>query len=189
MKRINLSSLRKNYESYDSQREKVIVQARIVLKTSKQLEYALHRGGAFTNLETTLSKEFKKLVAFTKKHERLANEGSFGEASEEYAEAMLYLDYVKRDVLRTPEQLGVTEERYLLALSDLSGELVRRAVAQSTKGNKDAVFEIHAFIENIYKELLAFNFRNGQQRKKFDAIRWNLTKLEDILYDIAIKSK
>ncbi|MBT7927970.1 hypothetical protein HN695_06565, partial [Candidatus Woesearchaeota archaeon] len=31
------------------------------------------------------------------------------------------------------------------------------------------------------------DLRNGELRKKSDAIKWNLKKIEDILYDISMK--
>jgi hypothetical protein len=34
---------------------------------------------------------------------------------------------------------------------------------------------------------MKFDLRNGELRKKFDEIKWNLKKIEDIAYDIKMK--
>jgi hypothetical protein len=37
--------------------------------------------------------------------------------------------------------------------------------------------------------MLDFDFRSGELRKKSDAIKWNLKKIEDILYDLKLQGK
>jgi len=49
------------------------------------------------------------------------------------------------------------------------------------------VHEIKEAVEEIYNLFLHLNLRNGEIRKKSDAIKWNLKRIEDIIYDISIK--
>ena len=189
MKKISLKDIQKEYESYDKKRERIIIQSRIVLKKAKELIYAIHRdhkSQAKTLIEA-LKKEFEKLNRIAKEHKSLLLEGSYLEATEEYAESILYFDFVYKDSIRTHKDLGIPDEQYLLALSDVTGELVRKATTLVIKGKSEEVIHIYDAISHIYKEMLTFNFRNGHLRKKTDAIRWNLTKIEDILYSIEIK--
>jgi predicted translin family RNA/ssDNA-binding protein len=102
---------------------------------------------------------------------------------------MLYYDYVYHKKLRTPEELKITADDYLGALSDLTGELARKAVHYAIKKNFDAIYEISECISAIHKEMMNFSFRNSSLRKKSDAIKWNMNKVEDILYDIEMKRK
>lgn len=191
MKKVNLSTIKKQYESYDGKREKLIKQSRDVLKSAKQLTYSLHRGNTSesSKAEIALNKEFQKLLTIKNSENKLQFEGAFNEAAEEYAESMLYADFSQNKDLRNHEQLQVSEEHYLGALSDLSGELVRKAVQLTIKKKYNKVEEIYDFVSNLYRELLNFNFRNGNLRKKSDSVRWNMTKIEDLLYDIEIKAK
>jgi predicted translin family RNA/ssDNA-binding protein len=191
MIKINLSNIKKEYESYDGKREKLIKQSRDVLKAAKQLTYSLHRGNTSesSKAEIQAKKEFDKLLLIKDTHEKLQFEGSLNEASEEYAESMLYADFSNKKPLRTHEELLINQDQYIGALADLSGELVRKAASLVIKKKYDDVEEIYEFVSNLYKELLQFNFRNGMLRKKSDSVRWNMTKIEDLLYDIAIKAK
>jgi predicted translin family RNA/ssDNA-binding protein len=74
-----------------------------------------------------------------------------------------------------------------LGICDLTGELTRRAVSLVTKGKGKEVLVIKNFVEDIYGEFLKFDLRNGNLRKKYDSIKWNLKKLEEIMYDLSKK--
>ncbi len=189
--KINLDDLKKKYESYDTKREKVIKQSREVLKSSKQLIYSIHRENKSESkkLKIQLEKDFSVLKKITDDENKLNYEGSFNEALEEFGEAMLYYDYCYESNLRNFEELNISHENYLGALSDLTGELARKAVQLTIKKKYDEVFEIHEFVSLVFKELMKICFRNGNLRKKFDSIKWNLNKIEDIIYDIEMQKK
>ena len=44
-------------------------------------------------------------------------------------------------------------------------------------------------MHEIYGEFLKLHLRNGELRKKSDAIKWNLKKLEEVMYDISMKGR
>jgi predicted translin family RNA/ssDNA-binding protein len=179
--KIDLRNLRKEYDTYDKYREAVIIQSRAVLKAAKLKIYALHSN---SNTKSTLKEEFKKLQKKVSVNKKLLFEGSYAEACQEYGEAELYSDYISGKKFRTFAELEVTPEDYLAAVADLTGELVRKAVHETIKENYDKVYEIHEFVSNIYAQFLKFSFRNSSLRKKSDTIKWNLHKIEDIVYDI-----
>ncbi|MGM5483416.1 MAG: translin family protein [Nanobdellota archaeon] len=189
-KKIDFYKLKKEYENYDSSREKLIIQSRKVLKNAKQLIYSLHRkeGNERVKNEDNLKKEFNKLSSIIEKDKKLLNEGSYKDACEEYAEAMLYSGFKDNDI-PTKENLGVSVESYLGGVADLTGELVRRAIVLASKRNFEEVYEIKDFADYVYKEMIKFNFRSGNLRKKFDSIKYNLSKLEDIEYEISMKNQ
>ena len=58
---------------------------------------------------------------------------------------------------------------------------MRMAVGKMIQGKVDDVQKIKDLLMEIYGEFLHFNLRNGELRKKSDAIKWNLTKVEDLL--------
>ena len=191
MIKLNLSKFRKEYDQYDIKREKIIKQSRVVLKLSKQLIYSIHRNNKSESLKLKeqLNKEYFKLLNIKDLSKKLEFEGSLNEASEEYVEAMLYFSYVYENNLVEFDELKVSIDNYLGGLSDLTGELGRRAVQMTIKKKYSEVYDIQEFVSSIFKEILKFNFRNGSLRKKSDAIKWNLTKIENIVYDIEIKEK
>ena len=44
-------------------------------------------------------------------------------------------------------------------------------------------------LEELYGELLKFDFRDGELRKKFDGIKYDLKRLEDVALSIKLKEK
>ena len=176
-------------EKFDALREQLIAQSRIVLKSSKAAIYAAHRGDmkdADTLLETAKD-TIKKTDKLVKQDVHLTNTGAYTDALEEYAEASCYVYYLKNKQIPTPSQLGIDADVYLPALSDVVGELVRKAINSTIKGDYKTALEIKEAVEEIYAELMLFDWRNIPARKKFDAIKYGLEKLEDVALKIKFK--
>ena len=108
-------------------------------------------------------------------------------ALQEYVEAAAYLYFIKHGKLITKKECGVDYESYLLGLCDLTGELMRKAVNEVINKNEGAVYIIRDLISGLYEQFLAFDLRNSELRKKSDSIKWNLTKVEDIIYKLELR--
>src|SRR3989338_5362404 len=164
---INFAKLRKDIQDYDSEREKLIKQSRDVLKLSKQIIYAVHRDDLdeAVKLIKQIEIEKKKLDDIAKHSKKMGSEGSYKVAIQEYAEALLYYHFVKDGKL---VELSVDTEHFILGLTDLPGELVRKAVFLAGKGEAAGVSKIRDVVDNIYGELLKFDFRDNEVRRKFD---------------------
>jgi len=183
--------MRKHMEQYDKLREQVIANSRVLLKSSKAAIYAAHRAdlkGAADLLEKSKA-TIVVIGKLAKKDAHLPATGAYMDALEEYAEASCYLHYLKTGKVPTPKQIGVPPEVYLPGLSDLVGELVRKAVNSAAKGEYKVSLEIKEVVTQIYEELMLFDWRNTPARKKFDAIKYGLEKLEDLSLKIAFKAK
>lgn len=181
--------MRAQMEKYDKFREQLIGQSRVVLKASKAAIYAAHRGdikGAEKLLATSKA-DIKKIGTLLKEDAHLVNTGAYSDALEEYAEAACYVHYLKTKQIPTHKQLGIDADVYLPALSDVVGELVRKAVNSTVKGDYKTALEIKEVVEEIYAELMLFDWRNIPVRRKFDAIKYGLEKLEDIALKIRFK--
>jgi len=180
------NNIRKELKSYDAQREALIKKAREVLKLSKRLIYSVHRNNL--NESNSLFKEAKKSKAdidkIAKKHKKLAYEGSYSDAMQEYAEAICYYSFIKQNKIPLRKDIGVSTKDYLLGICDLSGELVRKAVSLAVKRKYKEVEKIKTIIEEIYNEFLKFDLRNSMLRKKSDSIKYNLKRIEEVVYDI-----
>ena len=177
--------IREKLNKYDKKREELIKKARDLLKISKLVIYSIHRDNlkeVSNNIKTAkkCKIELDKIAAFDKK---LIYEGSYSDACQEYAEAMTYYGFLKGKIPGFNE-LKIDHGDYLMGICDLTGELTRRAVSLATKKEFKKVEKIKGFVEDVYGEFLKFNLRNGLLRKKADSIKWNLKKLEEIMYDI-----
>ena len=71
----------------------------------------------------------------------------------------------------------------------MTGELVRKAINDAIKGNMKSALFIKGFVEELYGELLQFDFRNSELRRKFDGIKYDLKRLEDIALSIKLKKR
>ena len=177
--------IREKLNKYDDRREALIKKARDLLKVSKLIIYSIHRDDlkeVAKNIKTAkkYKAELDKIACFDKK---LIYEGSYSDACQEYAEAMTYYGFLKGKI-PSFKDLGIDHSDYLMGICDLTGELGRRAVSLTTKKEFAKVKKIKDFVDDVYGEFLKFNLRNGNLRKKADSIKWNLKKLEEIMYDI-----
>lgn len=175
--------------NFDAKREDIIKKSRDILKLSKQAVYDIHRDDlnyAKKKVEDAKS-EIDKLKQAISKVEGLEVAGAFYDAQEEWVEARCYYDFVKSSKIPTKKDLGVDTETYLGGLSDLTGELGRRAVIKATERKSDDVKKIRDVIDEIHGQFLKFDFRNGELRKKADSIKWNLKKVEEVYYELQNK--
>jgi len=74
-------------------------------------------------------------------------------------------------------------------LCDLTGELVRRAINKAINEQYSESVEIRDVVAMIYENLMQFDFRNGELRRKFDSIKYDLKKLEDLVLELKLKDK
>ncbi|MBR9683221.1 hypothetical protein GOV03_01655 [Candidatus Woesearchaeota archaeon] len=185
------TKLRKKVQDYDTEREKLIKKSREVLKLSKQIIYAVHRDEltAALSLIKKIEKEKKNLEGITKHSRALLFEGSYKVAMQEYVEALLYYGFIKNGKLIKKEKLGVRVNHYILGICDLPGELVRKAVFLAGKGRVQEVIKIKELVDGLYGELLKFDFRENEIRRKFDSIKYDLRKLEDLVLDLKLKKR
>jgi predicted translin family RNA/ssDNA-binding protein len=187
----DFKNMQKELADYDSQRELLIKKSRDVLKLSKQIIYAVHRGelSQAQSLIKEIEKELSQLNDITKHSTSLLSEGSYKIAVQEYVEAILYYHVVKDKKLPTQAQLKVKSKHYLLGLCDLTGEIVRKAVYLAGKDRGSEVIALKDLVDQIYGELLKFDFREPELRRKFDSIKYDLKKLEDLVLDLKLKDK
>jgi translin len=187
----SFAAMRKELEQFDSLRENLIRTSRDLLKLSKATIYNIHRH----NLSEA-SKQLKKartyitkIKSLIRKNALLAQVGAYSEALEEYVEAACYYGFIKKNKLPTAKELGVDTVVYIQGVCDLVGELVRKAINSSIKGDFKTALKIRDFVEEIYEELMMFDFRNSPVRRKFDSIKYGLDKLENLILELKLKKK
>jgi len=167
--RKHFEALKKELKQFGIKREHAIRDSREVINLSKQIIHYIHRN-EFKRTNALISK-IKNKVKKIPKHALDTDINRV--ALQEYVEAMAYHHFVKYKKLISKSKLKVDAESYLLGLADLSGELVRRAGAERIK----------KFVNLLYGEFLGLDLRGSDLRKKSDALRWNLKKLEETMLD------
>ena len=61
---------------------------------------------------------------------------------------------------------------------------MRKAVNSGIKHEYEKVLQIKNFVDDLYDELMKFDFRNSELRKKVDGIKWELKKIDDMMLTI-----
>ena len=179
--------IREEMHSLDMKREEVIQLSREIISISKQIIYAAQRND-MQEAKASI-KKIKDKVKKLKKINITADTNINSVAFQEYVEAMAFYEFVKNNKIPTRISLGVSAENYLSGLCDLTGELVRKAIYDVIHKRFDEATNIKELVHDIYGEFLKLHLRNGELRKKADSIKWNLKKLEEVMYDISMKGR
>ncbi len=180
----DFSDIQKEMSRMDSKREESIILSREIIKLSKVVIYAVQRDDVQSAKKSLseLQEKVKKLRTYD-----TFEEGHYRTAMQEFVEAACFLGFASGKSLPTRSELGVSAEQYLLGICDLPGELVRKAINSAIKGNVKESVLIKDFVEDLYGELLQFDFRNSDLRRKFDGVKYDLKKLEDLAFEISLR--
>ncbi len=182
-----IQKLKQDYSEHESERRQIISLANVVLHDSKRAIFALLRNdqekakSSLVEIEQVLKNLEKKFG-----YERLAEEGAYKAGVEEYVEAKMLFKIISGDKVDEIKDLKIGAESYLSGISDLTGELVRRAINQAAAGKLEEVGKIKKIIDDLMAELVEFDM-TGYQRTKYDQAKTNLRKIEQINYEVKLR--
>jgi len=178
----------KQYASAAEARRQVIAKSNDALNRSKRAIFAFHRddvagGKTLLAQASEILSSCEKLTSDFLDQEQ---EGAFHAALEEYAEAQLFGGYLESGMLEKADAHASRPVVYLGALSDATGEIVRHALREATKGNRDAVEQAYATVEMVISFLYTMDL-TGYLRTKFDQAKKNLRQLEQMRYELSLR--
>ncbi|OXU23375.1 hypothetical protein TSAR_009962 [Trichomalopsis sarcophagae] len=78
-------------------------------------------------------------------------------------------------------------EDFLMGLLQLSSELSRFAVNSVTNGDYHRPMEIAHFVNELNAGFRLLNLKNDSLRKRFDALKYDVKKIEEVVYDLSIR--
>ncbi|KAI0430686.1 putative sequence-specific DNA binding protein [Xylaria sp. FL1042] len=90
--------------------------------------------------------------------------------------------------LKDQDAFHVTIEEYLLALTDITEELSRLAMNSVTMGDVTLTVRISAFIKDLFAGFQLLNLKNDIVRKRIDAVKYHVKKVEDVIYDLSLRN-
>ncbi|MBM5789849.1 hypothetical protein FJZ23_02050 [Candidatus Parcubacteria bacterium] len=183
-----LHTLRTRSHEHARARREVIALSNEALSKSKRAIFAYQREDA--KAARTLLKEAAALFAKAEKgmgrDGSLRYEGAYRAALEEYAEALLFGQYLKNGKMGAIDARAMDPQVYLAGLCDATGEIVRHIVRQVTLGNTKPVRAARDTAEGVVEFMLELD-ATGNLRAKFDQAKGNLKRLEEILYDLSLR--
>ncbi|MBP9762912.1 hypothetical protein KBD34_04855 [Patescibacteria group bacterium] len=160
-----------------------------VLSTSKRSIFALHREDSAASEKELKAAEqaIERGWKIIQEEALLAQEGSWRAAREEFAEASLLAEYLKKGSLQTHPDKDRDPDIFIGGLSDFLGELVRLAVLAATRGDRGPIERFYHDAIEIMDFLLLMDL-TGHLRTKVDQAKQHVKKLEEIRYDLSLRS-
>ncbi|XP_051113715.1 uncharacterized protein LOC127239555 [Andrographis paniculata] len=86
-----------------------------------------------------------------------------------------------------PSEFGLDTEDYLVGICFMSNEMPRYVVNQVTAGDYDCPRKVLKFLTDLHASFRMLNLRNDFLRKKFDGMKYDLRKVEEVYYDVKIR--
>ncbi|MFH1402825.1 MAG: hypothetical protein ABIH11_00975 [Candidatus Altiarchaeota archaeon] len=168
----------------------VMKQSREIVKASKELIYSIHRGDV-KGSRALLANIRKKRGVLDRiaSTPRLRAYHPYINGVQEYVEAVSYHYVMTSGHIPSRKDLDVDSETYLMGLSDLTGELMRKGVDDMVNERYAHAIMMRDAVAEIYGLMLSLDLDGGEARRKSDAVKWNLAKLEDLVYDAKIRDK
>jgi len=181
------AQIAKEFSKKDALRDAKIQTSRQLIKQSKVVINAVHTGDL-----KKANKESKKLNNLKKQLDKTqSNSNNHGQAHvayQEYVEATTYLAFAEKRKIPSRKKLGVKSETYVAGLCDLTGELIRKSLNEIMQDHYDFALDTKKLINQLHQHLTEI-YLAGELRKKADMVRWNLNKIEDILFNAKIKGE
>lgn len=78
-------------------------------------------------------------------------------------------------------------EDYLMGVLQMASELSRYAINSVTLGDYERPLAISKFVADLNSGYRLLNLKNDGLRKRFDALKYDVKKIEEIVYDISIR--
>ncbi|KAJ3090055.1 hypothetical protein HK102_004797 [Quaeritorhiza haematococci] len=94
---------------------------------------------------------------------------------------------VKVSLRGTESSFHIGVEDLLHGLVSLTGELSRLAVNCVTHGDFERPLRISKFVSDLYSGFQLLNLKNDALRKRFDGIKYDVKKIEEVVYDISVR--
>ncbi|XP_066341263.1 uncharacterized protein [Miscanthus floridulus] len=84
-------------------------------------------------------------------------------------------------------EFGLDVEDYLTGLCFMSNEFPRFVVNRVTAGDYDCPKRVLGFLADLHASFRMLNLRNDFLRKKFDGMKYDLRRVEEVYYDVKIR--
>lgn len=89
--------------------------------------------------------------------------------------------------LKDRDAFHFTIEEYLLSLTDLTNEIARLAPNAVTLGDFELPLVISGFLKDLFAGFQLLNLKNDILRKRADAVKYDVKRVEDVVYDLSLR--
>eukprot|EP00850_Spirogloea_muscicola_P012004 SM000076S21825 [mRNA] locus=s76:431367:433629:+ [translate_table: standard] len=96
---------------------------------------------------------------------------------------LAFIGWLRTGSLHSHQEL---QER-LGCVCSVSNEMPRYVVNQVTAGDYDCPRRVSSFLSELFAAFRLLNLRNDFLRKRFDGLKYDLKRVEEVLYDVKIR--
>jgi len=86
-----------------------------------------------------------------------------------------------------PNSWAIEIEDFLIGISFLPSELARLCVVSVISGDFELPVKIQRFVNDLYNGYRLLNLKNDFIRKRFDSMKYDLKKIEDVNFELAVR--
>ena len=183
-----LAQLKTEHEAFDLARREIIGLSAKAQNASKRAIFAVQREDE-TGAKALLAEAedlFESVRTKAAVNARLAHEGSYRAALEEYAEARFVAQLAWKGDVTALELLD--EETQIAGLCDAAGEIVRLMTYFVTAGRDAEAREMKTRLDRLLSGLDTMDY-SGYLRTKYDQARSHYRKAEEILYELSLRGR
>jgi predicted translin family RNA/ssDNA-binding protein len=181
--------VRKELLDYSAKRQGIIKESSEAQFLSKKSIFAMQRDDMAEG-QKLLAQAEKIIIDLNIKHKKdtsIFEEGSYKAGLEEFVEASIFNQYLQKKTIGKLPKVSVDSDIFISGLCDVPGELLRYAIKSATEKKFDEVTRCRQVADEIIGELVDMNL-TGYNRQKFDQAKQALHKLEQVLYEVSIRS-
>ncbi len=186
MVKLDLEHINKEMQLFDKRRDDMLQKCHEAIRFSKRVIYAIHRDDKTVD---SLVKQLKDKIGNLRTRGELQFIQTYKVAMQEYVEAIIFYEFIKHGKVPSQRELYVSAPDYLSGLCDLTGELMRKANYLAINGKVSEAIRVKELVDKIYEQFLLLDIRDNDLRKKFDSVKYNLQKLEDLVLHMEKRRK
>jgi len=184
MIKLDLAHISKEMQIFDKRRDNMLQKCHEAIRFSKRVIYAIHRDDKKAN---SLATQLKEKIRDLRTRGELQFSTTYKIAMQEYVEAICLFDFVRDNKIPSQKELFVSAPDYLSGLCDLTGEVMRKANYFAINRKPNDAIRMKDLVDKIYEQFLLLDIRDNDLRKKFDQVKYNLQKLEDLALRIQFR--
>ncbi|MFH1292319.1 MAG: hypothetical protein ABIH87_03940 [bacterium] len=188
MDKKHLGLVRGQVLEYIKKRRGIISSSSDIQHWAKKAIFALQRDDAKL-ADELLVKAKQAILELNKKYksdQKIFCEGSYKAGLEEYAEAVLFRQFIAGKSIGKIIGVDIDANLYVSGLCDVPGELLRYAIKSATERNFEEVKRCYQAAEEIIGQTMDMNL-TGYNRTKFDQSKSALNKLQHIVYEASTR--
>ncbi len=181
-----VEGLRVKIESLHKARENALADGRQIVQTSSKAIKHIHRqemdraNSLLASLEQLVTKASNDVASFP----GIRHAPYFQDAIKEFVEAKTLRAIIMNEPLPLPEELNVEPQAYLNGICEAASECRRYALDEVRRGNNERARELATEMEDIYDELITFDYPDALMsnlRRNVDALRAVLERTQSDL--------